>query len=173
MTGIYLSVAFIISGLLFFNRDRVLNYLLVTCFLLLQIGFTVYECLHINRTELNYFTADSLAILLLLTLTIISIPAMYHSYVYLKNKQDSPKNRAIYFAAIVALLTAITAAYLSNHIAVTWIFVELTTLSASALIYHRRNNRSLEGTWKYVFVCAISITLIFIGILFLSFTLVI
>ena len=63
------------------------------------------------------------------------------------------------------------AAYLSNHIAVTWIFVELTTLSASAFIYHRRNNRSLEGTWKYVFVCAISITLIFIGILFLSFTL--
>ena len=171
MTGIYLSVAFVISGLLFFNRDRVLNYLLVTCFLILQIGFTVYEYLHINKTELNYFTADSLAILLLLTLTIISIPAMYHSYVYLKNKQDSPRNRAIYFAATVMLLTAISAAYLSNHIAVTWIFVELTTLSASALIYHRRNNRSLEGTWKYVFVCAISITLIFIGILFLSFTL--
>ncbi|HEX7457772.1 MAG TPA: proton-conducting transporter membrane subunit [Ginsengibacter sp.] len=171
MTGIYLSVAFVISGLLFFNRDRVLNYLLVTCFLILQIGFTVYEYLHINKTELNYFTADSLAILLLLTLTIISIPAMYHSYVYLKNKQDSPRNRAIYFAATVMLLTSISAAYLSNHIAVTWIFVELTTLSASALIYHRRNNRSLEGTWKYVFVCAISITLIFIGILFLSFTL--
>ena len=83
MTGIYLSVAFVISGLLFFNRDRVLNYLLVTCFLILQIGFTVYEYLHINKTELNYFTADSLAILLLLTLTIISIPAMYHSYVYI------------------------------------------------------------------------------------------
>ncbi len=68
-------------------------------------------------------------------------------------------------------LHLLSAAYLANHIAVTWIFVELTTLSASALIYHRRNNRSLEGTWKYVFVCAISITLVFIGILFLSFTL--
>src|SRR5664279_5483259 len=96
---------------------------------------------------------------------------MYHSYVYIKTKQDNPKYRAIYFGAMVALLTAISAAYLANHIAVTWIFVELTTLSASALIYHRRNNRSLEGTWKYFFVCAISITLIFIGILFLSFTL--
>src|SRR5664279_2595694 len=96
---------------------------------------------------------------------------MYHSYVYIKTKQDNPKYRAIYFGAMVVLLTAISAAYLSNHIAVTWIFVEVTTLSASALIYHRRNNRSLEGTWKYVFDCAISITLIFIGILFLSFTL--
>jgi len=36
------------------------------------------------------------------------------------------------------------------------------------LIYHRRNSRSLEGTWKYIFVCSISITLVFIGILFLS-----
>jgi len=171
MTGIYLAGGFIISGLLFFNRKPVLNYLLVVSFLLLQTGFTIYEYLHINTTELNYFSADALAILLLITLTIISIPAMYHSYVYLKTKHDNPRHRAIYFGAMVMLLTAISAAYLSNHIAVTWIFVELTTLSASALIYHRRNSRSLEGTWKYVFVCAISITLIFIGILFLSFTL--
>ncbi|MDP4262000.1 MAG: proton-conducting transporter membrane subunit [Bacteroidota bacterium] len=171
MTGIYLAGAFAISGLLFFNRKKMLNDLLVCLFLLLQISFTVYEYLHLNRTELNYFTADSLAVLLLITLTIISIPAMYHSNIFLSKNKDNPRHRAIYFAATVALLTAISAAYLSNHIAVTWIFVELTTLSASALIYHRRNNRSLEGTWKYVFVCAISITLVFIGILFLSFTL--
>jgi hydrogenase-4 component F len=171
MTGIYLTGAFGISALLFFNRKRIVNYCLVAAFLLLQIGFTVYEYLHINVTELNYFTADSLAVLLLATLTIISIPAMYHSYVFISKNIENPRHTAIYFAATVALLTAISAAYLSNHIAVTWIFVELTTLSASALIYHRRNNHSLEGTWKYVFVCAISITLVFIGILFLSFTL--
>jgi len=128
MTGIYLAGAFIISGLLFFNRNKTYNYLLVIGFLVLQIGFTIYEYLHINTTELNYFTADALAILMLVTLTIISIPAMYHSYVYLDTKQDNPKHRAIYFAAMVALLTSISAAYLSNHIAVTWIFVELTTL---------------------------------------------
>ncbi|HEY6063740.1 MAG TPA: proton-conducting transporter membrane subunit [Chitinophagaceae bacterium] len=171
MTGIYLTGAFVISGLVFFNRNRVVNYLLVICFLLLQTGFTIYEYFHINTAELNYFSADSLGILLLITLTVISIPAVYHSYVYLGSKQDNPRHTAIYFGSIIALLTSLSAAYLSNHIAVTWIFVELTTLCASALIYHRRNNRSLEGTWKYVFVCAISITLVFIGILFLSFSL--
>lgn len=171
MTGIYLAGAFLISGLLFINRNRALRYLLIAAFILLQIGFTVYEYLHINTTELTYFTADALAMLLLMVLSIISIPAFYHSYVYLGTKQDNPKHTAIYFGAMTALLTSISAAYLSNHIAVTWIFVELTTLSASALIYHRRNIRSLEGTWKYVFVCAISITLVFIGILFLSFSL--
>jgi hydrogenase-4 component F len=138
---------------------------------MLQIGFTVYEYQHINTIELGYFTADALGILMLITLTIISIPAMYHSYIFLWKNIENPAHRAIYFAAMVVLLTSISAAYLANHIAVTWIFVELTTLSASVLIYHRRNNRTLEGTWKYVFVCAISITLVFIGILFLSFTL--
>jgi hydrogenase-4 component F len=39
------------------------------------------------------------------------------------------------------------------------------------LIYHHRNKLALEGTWKYVFICAISITFVFIGILFLSLSL--
>jgi hydrogenase-4 component F len=47
----------------------------------------------------------------------------------------------------------------------------MTTLSASMLIYHHRNKLALEGTWKYVFICAISITFVFIGILFLSLSL--
>src|SRR5690242_2769945 len=144
MTGTYLAGSFLISGFLFVNRNRVLKHLLLLVFVLLQIGFTVYEYLFINRTELTYFTADSLGLLLLMTLCVISIPAFYHSYVYLGTKQDNPRHSAIYFAAMVALLTSISGAYLSNHIAVTWIFIELTTLSASALIYHRRNNRSLE-----------------------------
>ncbi|HXR81768.1 MAG TPA: proton-conducting transporter membrane subunit, partial [Saprospiraceae bacterium] len=171
MTGIYLAGALSLAAFVFLNRSRIVNYVLVIAFLVLQVGFTVHIYTHFNQTELHYFTADGLGILLLVTLTIISIPAVYHSYVYLGSKQDNPKHTAIYFGSVIILLMALSAAYLSNHIAVTWIFVELTTLSASALIYHRRNNRSLEGTWKYVFVCAISITLVFIGILFLSFSL--
>lgn len=171
MIGIYLPGAFVIGGLLFFNRNRLLNNILIIAFLVLQWVFTVYEYRHINITEFNYFRPDSLALLLLITLSIISVPAMYHSHIYLTSKKDSARNIAIYYAATVILLTTLSAAYLSNHIAVTWIFIEMTTLSASALIYHRRNNRTLEGTWKYVFVCAISITFVFIGILFLSFSL--
>ena len=71
----------------------------------------------------------------------------------------------MYFAAMVMLIASISAAYLSNHMGITWVFVEITTLSASALIYHRRSKLTLEGTWKYIFICSISITLVFIGIL--------
>lgn len=168
MIGIYLIIAFIISGILFFNRNTKLNNILLIAYLLLQCVFTIYEYNHLNVFELQYFKPDALGILLLITLTIVGIPAIYHSYLYITDHKGTPRSRGIYFSAMVMLITAIGAAYLSNHIAVTWIFVEITTLSSSALIYHHRNERALEGTWKYVFICAISVTLIFIGILFLS-----
>ena len=168
MIGIYLIGSLVISILLFINRNKLYNYLLITLFTILQWTFTVYEYNHLNIPDLTYFTPDSLAIIFLGILSIICIPVFYHSYIYFAKGKDIPRERGIYYGAMIILLTALSAAYLSNHIAITWIFVELTTLSASALIYHRRNTRTLEGTWKYIFVCSISITLVFIGILFLS-----
>ncbi len=171
MTGLYLIIAFVIAGVLFFNRNLLVNNLLVIIFGLLQIAFTLFACFHQSGNVLYYFNFDSLGILLLVTLTVIAIPALIHSYLYIVRHNETPQSRGIYFAALAALITSITAAYLASHIAVIWIFTEMTTLSASMLIYHHRNKLALEGTWKYVFICAISITFVFIGILFLSLSL--
>lgn len=168
MTLIYFIGALIIALAILVNRNKLVNYSLVGLFLILQWSFTIYACLHHKETVLSYFTFDSLGILLLITLSIIAIPAMIHSRIYVELHQETGQVRAIYFMSIIGLITAIGAGYLANHIAVTWIFTEITTLSASALIYHHRNKLALEGTWKYVFICAISITFVFIGILFLS-----
>lgn len=168
MTGIYLISSLVISLFLFFNRNKTLNYLVVGAFVLLQCIFTGYEYKHLNIEEPGYFTPDPLAVIFLIALSLISIPAFYHSYLYFKHSRDIPRQRGIYYAATVVLIASLSAAYLASHIGVTWIFVELTTLSASALIYHRRNVRTLEGTWKYIFVCSISIMIVFIGILFLT-----
>jgi hydrogenase-4 component F len=168
MTGIYLICAFVITGLIFINRKNLINNVLVIIFGALQVAFTVYACINYKASSLEYFTFDSLGLLLLVTLSIITVPALFHSYLYLKRHDETHQSRSIYFSAIVMLITAISAAYLANHIAVIWIFTEITTLSASILIYHHRNKLALEGTWKYVFICAISITFVFIGILFLS-----
>jgi len=171
MTAIYLISTFVIAGLFFVNRNSVINNILIIIFGILQTGFTIYGCYNHNTSVLEYFTFDSLGLLLLMTLSVITIPALFHSYLYIKRHDETPQSRAIYFSALVILITSITAAYLANHIAVIWIFTELTTLSASMLIYHHRNKLALEGTWKYVFICAISITFVFIGILFLSLSL--
>ena len=169
MIEIYLIGSVIIGTILFFNRGKVLNCMLSWLFIALQCAFTIYACMNYNQTEATYFTFDSLGIIMLLTATIISIPAVIHSHIYIEESEEkTPGSRATYFGALVLLIAAVSAAYLANHIAVVWIFTEITTLSASALIYHHRNKLALEGTWKYVFICAISITFVFIGILFLS-----
>jgi hydrogenase-4 component F len=129
---------------------------------------TVHAYNHKDQTELEYFTYDALGIIFLGVLSIVCIPAFYHSYVLFNTERNIARERGIYYAAMLVLIASLSAAYLSNHIGVTWIFVEVTTLSTSALIYHRRNARTLEATWKYIFVCSVSITLVFIGILFLS-----
>lgn len=168
MLGIYLIGAFSIALALFLNRNKMVTFVLLGLFLILQGALAIHAYFNLHATELSYFTYDSLAVLLLITLTVITIPAVVHSHIYLEDQPAPMESRAIYYGAVVLLLSAISAGYLANHIAVIWIFTEITTLSASALIYHHRNKLALEGTWKYVFICAISITFVFIGILFLS-----
>jgi len=171
MIGIYLIGAFSIAIGLFLSRNKIVTFGLLGLFLVLQWVLTLYSFNNLRSTDLGYFTYDSLAVLLLVVLSIIAVPALIHSHIYLDDQPAPPQTRSIYYGAIVLLMTAISAGYLSNHIAVTWIFTEITTLSASALIYHHRNKLALEGTWKYVFICAISITFVFVGILFLSLSL--
>ena len=173
MIGIFITGAFIISGWLFFNRNIVINYALLVLFMALLVVFGIVEYNHLNVTELTFFKPDSLGVLLLIALCVVAIPVIIHGYRYIEkhNVDETPKSRAVFFGAMVALISACSVVYLSGHIAVTWIFIEITTLSASALIYHHRNLRALEGVWKYVFICAISITFVYIGILFLSLSL--
>ena len=171
MIGVYLLGALAIAIILFISRNKIFVYSLAGLFLVLQSVFTIYTCFHYGSTEWIYFTYDSLGVILFITISIVAIPSFIHSYIYIENHKENAQARAIYLTSMVLLITAISAGYISNHIAVTWIFSEITTLSASALIYHHRNKLALEGTWKYVFICAISITFIFIGILFLSLSL--
>lgn len=168
MIATFLIGTLLISGLLLLNKNTILNYVLVIGYTILLWILGFYEYNHLNTVELEYFKPDALSILLLFALCIVSIPAFYHSYRYIATHDETPRSRGIFFASMVMLISACSMAYISNHIAVTWIFVEITTLSASALIYHHRNIRALEGVWKYVFICALSISFIYIGILFLS-----
>jgi hydrogenase-4 component F len=168
MIIIYLIVALIISLVFYFGNTNTIRTLLACAFCILQGSLAVYEYLHLNLTQYVYFTPDALAVIFLVVLSMVSIPAFYHSFVYFAKHPYKARETGMYFASMTLLITALSAAYLSNHMGITWVFVELTTLSASGLIYHRRSKLTLEGTWKYIFICSISITLVFIGVLFVT-----
>ena len=168
ITAIYLAAAFCIVLGLAFSRSRALSDLLGVLFLAAQTILTVHGLANLHVTELQYFTFDSLGLVLLLALTVISYPSMLHSRIYLRKPMADLHSSAVYNASYVLLISAMTLGYLANHVAVTWIFTEITTLSAAMLIYHHRSKLALEATWKYVFVCAVSICFVFVGILFIS-----
>ena len=167
---IYLVVSLLLSGLQFLNRSRAISNSLSLIFLLLQWLLTAHAVSAIGTTELQFFRYDALSVLTTCVLTIIATAAFAHSSHYITSadmKKDGVM-RAQYNGAMQLLTMALTMAYMSIHIATTWIFVEITTLSASALIFYRRNAGSIEATWKYVFACSISLVFVYVGILFFS-----
>ena len=133
----------------------------------LLMGLTIHAWRHTGSTELVWFTFDTTAILLLSVLALLIIPTLYHGFIY--TRDDTLKRHRIYHAALIALATFMTGAYLANSMTVLWIFVEATTLAVAVLIYHDRTEISLEATWKYVFICSVGIALAYLGILFLGF----
>jgi hydrogenase-4 component F len=157
----------LIGLLVILIRNRMITRLLTVAYVILHIFFSVYCWLNLNKVELVYFTFDSPGVLLLSVLALLTIPTVYHGFIYTEN--DSARNHSIYHVALIALITAMTGAYLANGMTVLWIFVEATTLAVAALVYHDRTEIALEATWKYVFICSVGIAIAYIGILFLGF----
>lgn len=168
ITTIYIIAAVCIVLGMAFSRGRIMSGILGVLFLAAQTLLTAHSFSAHGCTELQFFTFDSLSLILILTLTIIIYPGMLHSRIYLNGSNAEGHSRNVYNASYVLLITAMTLGYASNHPAMTWIFTEITTLSAALLVYHHRSRLALEATWKYVFVCAVSICFVFVGILFVS-----
>ncbi|MDP4267198.1 MAG: proton-conducting transporter membrane subunit [Bacteroidota bacterium] len=160
----------ILSGLIFYIRRKAFTYSFAVIFVFLQLGLTAYGIINYRQTDLSFFSIDPLAILFLIILSILTIPTFIHSFIYINNnlKLNIDKNSAIYLSSIVIFITSMTGVYLANHLVVIWVFLELSTISASVSVYLKRNAEALEASWKYVFVSSISIAFVFIGILFLS-----
>lgn len=148
-------------------KNKTVTKIIAIGFVLLHITFSAYTWINLNKIELLYFTFDSPGVLLLSVLSLLTIPTIYHGFIY--TSKDNARIYAIYHAALIALITFMTGAYLANGMTVLWIFVEATTLAVAALIYHDRTELALEATWKYVFICSVGIAIAYIGILFLGF----
>jgi hydrogenase-4 component F len=159
------AVMIAVAGLI---RSKPVVKAVTIAFTILHVLFTGFCWTHSGETFLEFFTFDALGVLLLSVLSLLTITTVYHGFIYVRN--DSPRTYAIYHAALMALVAAMSGAYLANGMTIVWIFVEATTLAVAALIYHDRTPAALEATWKYVFVCSVGIALAYIGILFLGFT---
>lgn len=115
-----------------------------------------------------YFNVDSLNILFLLVLAIIFTGVAIYNQGFVK-KLEIHKNRHTYYSiGILLFIFSMAGVILSANLALSWVFIEATTLASAYLIYFNKTKHSLEATWKYVFICSIGIALAFVGIILLS-----
>ncbi|MFL5728673.1 MAG: proton-conducting transporter membrane subunit, partial [Cytophagaceae bacterium] len=148
--------------------SRISNYLLFIPFLATQILLTIFGFFHLNETVGEYFRIDRIGMIFLTVNTIISITTVIHSVIYSDKRKEDSRETAIHNAALVIFISTMSGVLMSDHLGLLWAFLEATTLTASVLIYHERNEGSLEAAWKYFFVCSMGIALSFVGILFLG-----
>lgn len=156
-----LSIAFVLVA-----RQRELLQLSALLFFVAQISVAVYAVINSGQTHFMFFTFDPLGTTYFCLMAVMGILTAWRSFYYFDT--ESIRHCKIYFVALIMLNLALAGVYLSNNIAMGWIFLEATTIAAAALTYHRRTTRSLEATWKYIFVSSVGIAIAYLGILLLS-----
>lgn len=164
----YLLASLLAAAAAFTARSGRQIHLAGMAFYAVQAAFGIWIALGdgYGTTSLGAFRFDAAGTLFYILLTIVSAYSYAHSEAYLRGSLH-PQMRS-YFALVMLLTTAIAGAYFASNLAVTWIFLEATTLCSAGIIYHRRTAQTLEAAWKYVFVCSTGIAMAYLGILLLA-----
>ena len=164
---IYLIFSILIAASAFTARNE--RHLLISgvLFYAVQVLFAVWILAGaFGATSLGVFQYDDAETLFFILLTVVSAFVFAHSESYLHG--GDLRQMRTYSALLLLLTTAIAGAYFAANLAVTWIFLEATTLCSAGLIYYRRTAQALEAAWKYLFVCSTGIAMAYLGILLLA-----
>lgn len=168
-TPIFFVGFVIFASLLFVAKTKVVETLIVSLFVVWQITYNIIIFNSFEKSFFaNYLYIDNLSLIFTTLLTIISILSLFNSFSYLKSQNNTPRQRKIYFAALMMFFGITNIAYTVNNGILLWVLVETTTLLVAVLVYHERNSLSLEATWKYVFVSTIGLSLSLIGIILMN-----
>ncbi len=157
------------AGLTYFIRNRFLSHLFVLLYAAAMVALGLYLRKWVGVYQTEYLQVDWLGYLFYWVLVVVTASSAIHYIKFVDYRNTEPAHMALHNAGTIFFTGAIIGVLFSAHFGVLWAFVEATTLGASVLIYHNRNQDSLEATWKYLFICSIGIAIAFAGILFLGF----
>ncbi len=164
----FFITSFLMAAAAFVVKNRNINHLLVMGHSLLILYLIIYEFRHLGEIQALYFRADSLSIIFLIILALVTFISALHYTSYTVRGEVPISFVNTHNFGTILFNTAIVGVLLSAHFGVLWAMIELTTLAAALLIQHDRNETSMEATWKYLFVCSVAIAIAFAGVLFLG-----
>lgn len=166
MICIYFILSVLASVAILAVSNRRAMHAVGAIFYLVQAALVGYIALEgYNAVSCGFFTFDAAGTLFFTLLAVVSGYVFAHSGAYLRHY--NAQQLRTYFSLVMLLTTSIAGAYFASNLAVTWIFLEATTLCTAGLVYHHRTEKALEAAWKYVFVCSTGIAMAYLGILLL------
>lgn len=166
----YLITSILLAVLPLFVRSERATNIIAALFFLVQVA-SIAAIFHfdlMDKVLLGVFRIDTMGTLFYILMTCVLGFALIHSSSYLKADGISTRSYKAYYTILMLLAVAITCVYFSDNMALTWVFLEATTVCSAGIIYHREFRQSLEATWKYLFVCSTGIAIAYMGILLLS-----
>jgi hydrogenase-4 component F len=114
----------------------------------------------------GFLALDAPGKIVLSTTSALYLASAVYAQGYLRRRDD--RDNRVFVGGLLALLFAMTAVGLAQHLGLLWVAIELTTLATAPLIYFNHNARSLEAAWKYLLVSSLGIALALIGTFFLA-----
>ena len=115
----------------------------------------------------DWLVLDPLATLFLLGTNTLCCACGFYAPAYLHWRGDHP-NR-IFCTSFLLLMGIMQLVFVSQHLGLTWVAIEATSLVSAPLIYFRRNALALEAVWKYLLICSVGIALALLGSFFLAY----
>jgi len=158
-----------IAILTYFIRVRVLSHVMVFLYVGLMIVMAINLWPQAGEILNEYFYSDRLGLIFYFILILVSLFSAIHYVKFVEDRNVKVSDVALHNAGTIFFTGAIVGVLFTSHFGILWAFMEATTLGASVLIYHNRNQDALEATWKYLYVCSIGIAIAFAGVLFLGF----
>ncbi len=155
--------------LTYFIRVRAFSHAMVFLYIGLMIVMAVNLWPQAGQILNEYFYSDRLGLIFYFILIIVSLFSAIHYVKFVEDRNVKVSDVALHNAGTIFFTGAIVGVLFTSHFGILWAFMEATTLGASVLIYHNRNQDALEATWKYLYVCSIGIAIAFAGVLFLGF----
>lgn len=167
---IYLILSVLLAVAPLALRTERATHIIAALFVAVQVvAIVLLLCFdRVDSVMLYIFRADTLAVVFHILMTAVLGFTLLHSSSYLKAENVSITSYKSYYTILLLLAVAISCVYYSDNVAMTWVFLEATTICSAGIIYHREFKHSLEATWKYIFVCSTGIAMAYLGILLLS-----
>lgn len=121
----------------------------------------------VGESALTWLGLDPPGKIVLLTISLLFFFCALYAPGYLRLRQD--RSNRMFVTGLLLLLSTMSLIAVSQHVGLTWVAIEATTLGSGNLIYFNRTPGALEATWKYLLICSVGIALALLGTFFLGF----